>query len=257
MTLLRRVALTPTAVDLAQIVAGLLVPVLLLAHVMATRIARALADFMPDYGWILSIYWRWAPDYGLQQVLLVAVVWVHGCIGLLAWLRLRPWWPRIAAFIYPPVFALPIVALFGFVHGGDEALMRLEGDAAFKAEVLAQSRAGYSVLPDILSWQHGLLAAYAVLALVALGPMTLRRLRARMSRPAIATIVYVDGPTVETPIGTTLLDVSRRHAIAHSAVCSGHARCGTCRVRIDGPMRSLSVPTGDEAVKLGHLHASR
>ena len=119
----------------------------------------------PDYGWILSIYWRWAPDYGLQQVLLVAVVWVHGCIGLLAWLRLQA-----------VVAARRGLHLSAGLRAADRRAVRLRPwrrrgpDAArrvmptFKAEVLAQSRSGYTVLPDILTWQHGLLAAYVAVA---------------------------------------------------------------------------------------------
>jgi adenylate cyclase len=253
-SLARRVRLTPTRLDLAQLGAGIAIPVLLLAHIMATRIASLMASFRPDYAWILAVYWRYAPDYGLQQVLLVAVVWGHGCIGLFAWLRLRRWWPRVAAFVFPPVFALPIVALFGFVRGGDEALMRLDGDPDFGATILQQSRNAYTVLPTILTWQHGILGAYVAVAALALLPMTARRLRERFGRQPLATLHYVDGPAVDTPVGTTILDVSRRHAIPHAALCSGHARCGTCRVRVRAPDEALSPVARDEALRLAQLH---
>src|SRR5262249_59703611 len=60
--------------------------------------------------------------------------------------------------------------------------------------------------------------------------------------------------TVEDGLGPTLLDVSRRHAIPHSAVCAGHARCGTCRVRVLAGAGQLSGMRQDEAARLAHLH---
>jgi adenylate cyclase len=252
--LVRRVRLTPTRLDLAQLAAGVAIPILLLAHIMATRIVSLLAAFRPDYAWILAVYWRFAPDYGLQQVLLVAVVWSHGAIGLFAWLRLRPWWPRVAAFVYPPVFALPIVALFGFVRGGDETLMRLDGDPDFKASLIANSRGAYAVAPALLSWQHAILAVYVVIAALALLPMAARWLRERFGRQPLATLHYVDGPALDAPVGSLVLDVSRRNGVPHSAICSGHARCGTCRVRIRAPDGALSPAAPDEALRLAQLH---
>lgn len=255
LSILRRPRLTLTRKDFAQIAFGLLIPALLAAHLLATRVAGLLADFQPGYSWILTVYWKWAPNYGLQQVFLVAVVWAHGCIGMLSWLNLRPWWPRIAAFAYPPVFALPILALLGFVHAGDEVLARLSNDAAFKAMVHEAAQKGAPVAPTLLAWQHGLLVAYALVVAVTLAPGAWRVLRSRFAAATAASIRYVDGPIVTAAVGSTLLDASRRHHVPHSAVCSGHARCGTCRVRITAPPGVLSPPSADEMHLLRHLHA--
>jgi adenylate cyclase len=255
-SLVGRRPFSATWTDVVQVAAGITIPILLIAHLMATRVARSLAEFEPSYAWILSVYWRWAPNYGLQQVFLVAVVWVHGCIGLLTWLRLRPWWPKVSAFVYPPVFLLPILALLAFVRAGDEALMRLADDPAFHDRVVEEGRGAASIVSQLLTWQSRALVLYAALAALAFTPLLIRILRRRLARPASAELRYIDGPTVDTPIGVTILDVSRRHAVPHSSLCAGHARCGTCRVRVEGPAGALSPVAGDEALRLAQLDLS-
>jgi adenylate cyclase len=251
----RRPRLSPAILDLAQIACGLLVPFFLVAHVAATRLARSLTEFRPDYEWILAVYWRWAPNLGLEQVLLVAIVWVHACIGLLTWLNLRRWWPRIAPIVYPAVFALPVLALLGFVNAGNEALRRLDDDPAFLASVEGISQPALTVLPTIEAFERWFIIAYLGVAGLALSPALGRWLGRRLvSRPK-ARLTYVDGPQVEMEVGATILDASRRHHIPHSSVCSGQARCGTCRVRVEGRASALSPPRPDEIAKLVRLHA--
>jgi adenylate cyclase len=46
----------------------------------------------------------------------------------------------------------------------------------------------------------------------------------------------------------TLLEVSRRHGIAHASACGGHARCSTCRVLVVEHPENLSPPTEAETV---------
>ena len=62
------------------------------------------------------------PLHGLEQVLVVSAAWIHGCLGMNVWLRMRPWWPTAAGMVYPLVFLLPILALLGFVEAGKEAI---------------------------------------------------------------------------------------------------------------------------------------
>src|SRR5579864_2534159 len=59
---------------------------------------------VPWQSWIgqfMLVYWKQAPLNGLRQVLVVSAAWIHGCVGLHTWLRLRPWWPKVAGFVYP------------------------------------------------------------------------------------------------------------------------------------------------------------
>ena len=44
---------------------------------------------------VLYQFFVQSPDFALpRQLLLLLVVWLHGCIGLRAWLRYRPWYAR-------------------------------------------------------------------------------------------------------------------------------------------------------------------
>ena len=196
---------------------------------------------------------RWAPNYGLQQVLLVAVVWVHGCIGLLTWLRLRPWWPKVSAFVYPPVFLLPILALLAFVRAGDEALMRLGDDPAFHDRVVEEGRGAASIV-----------SAAPDLAIPGARPLRGPR-RARLHAAL--------DPHPASPAGTAgerrvalYRRSDRRHAdrrdnsrceptasgptppFAPAMRAAAHAGC-----RWKGPAGALSPVSGDEALRLAQL----
>ena len=88
-------------------------------------IARGLADFRPTMAGscrYIGAVPRLRPAAGAAGRGRLGA-WLHRALCLAAAPALVA---RVAAFVYPPVFALPIVALFGFVHGGDEALMRLD-----------------------------------------------------------------------------------------------------------------------------------
>jgi adenylate cyclase len=115
------------------------------------------------------------------------------------------------------------------------------------------ARQGAPIAGTLITSQHVALAAYAGVAALALFPALRRVLVARGKRARAVSVAYHPGPTVEGAVGATLLDVSRRHAIPHSAVCAGHARCGTCRVRVLAGGARLSPPRADEIARLAHL----
>lgn len=45
-------------------------------------------------------------------------------------------------------------------------------------------------------------------------------------------VTYLNERCVEVPAGTSILNASLQHNIAHTRVCGGNARCSTCRVAI-------------------------
>jgi hypothetical protein len=71
------------------------------------------ARFNADYGYVLAVYWRYAPLFALQQLLVEVIVWAHGAIGLYSTLVLKRAWPRMAPIVVPMLFAIPILALLG------------------------------------------------------------------------------------------------------------------------------------------------
>lgn len=237
--------------DIAQLVLGLIIPPLLVLHLLASRGAILLDGFQPSYGWFMVVYWKQAPFNGLKQVLLVAVAWIHGCLGLHTWLRLRPWWPKAAGFIYPLVFLVPILALLGFVEAGKEAVALLNGgDPVWAADVAAASAHFTKISPTLLLLQDIFLGVYAAALALALAIFIIRSHRRRRHT---ALVEYVEGPTVRTSLGISILEVSRINDLPHASACAGHARCATCRVKVIAGMNNLSPPQPQETELLNRI----
>jgi adenylate cyclase len=236
----RRRASSMNSSDIAQLALGLFIPLLLILHLLASRGAALLDGFQPSYGWFMFVYWKQAPFNGLKQVLVVSAAWIHGCLGLHTWLRLRPWWPKAAGFVYPLVFLVPILALLGFVEAGKEALALLNGGDPVWAEGIAKAAARFAAIsPTLLLIQDIFLGVYA--AAVASAVMAFI-VRSRRQRRVTALVEYVEGPTVRASLGLSILEVSRTNDLPHASACAGHARCATCRVRVVAGMQNLSPP---------------
>ena len=214
--------------EAAQILLGLAIPFLLFPHIVNTRIASTFFGVNDNYAYELARLW---PARALLQYLLLLLVWAHGCIGVHYWLRLWEPYRRAAPVLLVIAAMLPIAALAGFVTsgrqiaqvvadpGGFDELKRLTAwpDAANDARLAAAAR--------LVGW--GIIAV-----LVALAGLLLRTFVQMQSRPRVE-VAYAGGPTVTSPQGPTLLEISRAHGVPHSAICGGRGRCSTCRVRVD------------------------
>ena len=123
-----------TKLDAGQLLIGLAIPPLLISHLLGTAIGEEITGAQASYASVLTFFWVIAPISGLEQVLVLIVTWIHGCMGLFVWMRLQSWWSRIAGFAYPLVVLIPVLALLGMVEAGKEAIA-LQGDPAFMAKV--------------------------------------------------------------------------------------------------------------------------
>lgn len=234
-----------------QVASGILIPLLLIDHVVTTRFASALYGTSDFYKPVLAWYW---PQRALVQTLLVLVVWMHACVGLHFWLRLAPWYRRAAPVLLAAAVLLPALALAGISVAGRQVAASLGPDGG--AEALLRSMrwptgAGRAQLDGIA--RAGLAVFGALVACVA-GVHLARAWRER--RAGKVAITYARGPTVEGPLGATLLEISRLRHVPHASVCGGRARCSTCRVRIDVGAHTLSRPLFPEAVTLGAIGAA-
>ena len=92
------------------------------------------------------------PDGAWRQSLMLLIVWLHGCIGLHFWLRLRPWYRRAAAAGFSRLaLLLPTLSLIGFANGGREVRARAAADPAWLA---AQAAAGDWPDPAERAWVY-------------------------------------------------------------------------------------------------------
>src|SRR5262249_34865977 len=103
-----------------QMLLGLAIPPLLTAHIVGTRLAHAWFDVTDSYTYVVLSLWAYRPDLGARQSLLLLLAWLHGCIGLHLWLRLRPWYARAVPAFFGVALLLPVLALLGFVQAGRE-----------------------------------------------------------------------------------------------------------------------------------------
>ena len=227
-SLASRHSLVMSRTDWVQLLLGLVTPPLLANHVVGLAVASDLmASFSPNYGYVLAVYWRYAPLLALQQLLVVVIVWVHGAIGLYSTLVLRPVWPRLAPIVIPVLFAIPILALLGFAHAGEAVLARLATDAGWRALVEQNLLILREMGHRLAVIQEGVFLAYGAAVAMALAVLAANILRRSRTRVVVS---YDGGLTANGRVGMSVLEVSRANHIPHASVCGGRARCGTCRI---------------------------
>lgn len=252
--LFRRQTLKLAAWQLWQTILGLLVPLLLAGHVLATRVAHSILDFNGDYITELAVFWVLAPSYGVLQAVTLIVVWLHGCLGMHGWLRLKPWYAARQTSAFAIALLLPTLALAGFVAAGMQVRRRAAEDGW--AERLF-ANAGDIGPAELIVWVESNIAIVMVVflglyALVFIG----RAVRALAhSRSNFPRLYYGDGQELEIRPGMSVLEILRAAGIAHPSVCGGHGRCSTCRVHIDRGADWLAAPEADEAKVLARISA--
>ena len=227
-SLASRHSLAMNRTDWVQLLLGLATPPLLLNHVVGLQVTSDLvARFRADYGYVLAVYWHYAPLFALQQLLVVVIVWAHGAIGLYSTLVLQRAWPRVAPVVIPILFAIPILALLGFAHAGERVLARLASEPDWRALIEQNLLIRQQMAHRLGVIQEGVFLVYGV-AVAAVVSILAAKLWRRRRMPVIVS--YDGGLTAVGRVGMSVLEVSRANHIPHASVCGGRARCGTCRI---------------------------
>jgi len=231
----------------AQIVFGLALPFLLADHVLSTRGLNVLFAVEDNYIYEILVLWVFAPDKGVLQIVVLSVAWIHGCIGLHFWLKLKPWYPKCASYFQILAVVLPLSAAFGFVAAGRE-IKQLWKVRRWRNEVLPEINwPEAAALEWVDHWTITIwISAGGVLALILLA----RWVRwAVERRRGLVRLTYADGRVVEIRPGISVLEASRNAGIPHASVCGGRGRCSTCRIRL-GEGREHVVPAGEDELKV-------
>jgi adenylate cyclase len=251
-SLASRHSLAMSRTDWVQLLLGLATPPLLVNHVVGLQVTSDLvARFNADYGYVLAVYWRYAPLFALQQLLVVVVVWAHGAIGLYSTLVLKRAWPRLAPIVVPLFFAIPILALLGFAHAGEAVLARLAGDDIWRALVEQNLRIIQQMRHRLDVIESGVFLVYGIAVVLAVGVLVANIVRRRRSRVVVS---YDGGLTAFGHFGMSVLEVSRANHIPHASVCGGRARCGTCRIIVPADA-DLDPPAEAELATLRRVKA--
>ena len=217
--------------EMAQLLLGLAIPPLLVQHIVGTRLAFELFDVTDNYFYVQLVIWTLNPLDGVMQASVLLVAWLHGCIGLHFWLRIRPWYGRLVPYFYAGALLVPLLALLGFAQAAREVADFAESPERLQAALTAIHIPGPEAVSVLVGIRNGILIGFAVLLG---GVLIARRIRAQLERRrGIVRVTYPSGRTVVCTPGFTLLEISRAAGIPHASVCGGRGRCSTCRVRVN------------------------
>ena len=227
-----------------QLLLGLAIPTLLGAHIVGTRLAHEWFDTTDSYTRMILIYWQLFPEIGVKQSLLLTIAWLHGCIGLHFWLRLKHWYPRVTTTFFAVGLLLPVLALLGFIDAGRE-ISRLAQQPDWVEQTMREAQALDSTERAIMARStNAILVGFAASLVIVLITRVVRWVHGRY-RNAIR-ITYPDNQKVTVTVGFTVLEASRQARIPHASVCGGRGRCSTCRVRVVSGLEFLPPDSAEE-----------
>jgi adenylate cyclase len=240
--------------ELSQLGLGLCIPILLMVHVVGTRIAEATLGVSPGYDNVFIGQWLHRPWLAAVQMTALLAVWIHANIGIHYWLRTKRWYPtwRPALFIYG--LLLPTLALAGYVSGGNQVLREAEDDPDFVKTAAQEAHVTPQVAEEadqIARIGFAFAFGFTVLPFAARG---VRELYYRRRKPPVLT--HASGLSMPILPGATVLETLRANGIPHASVCGGRARCTTCRVLVTKGLEQLPEPSGLEAKALARIGAT-
>ncbi|MEJ8476843.1 adenylate/guanylate cyclase domain-containing protein [Roseibium algae] len=227
--------------EAVQICLGLLIPCLLIEHISLTRGAESTFGTYVDYRHVLSALW---PGEIIWQNVLLVIVWLHGCIGLHYWLRMKPWYAKASTSLFVLSISIPILAITGWTSAARrlviEGKTQINTTAAQKTELIAVA--------------DGMLLIFYALAGSIFVIYGGRKIYAAFQHQI--TISYMNSRIVKTAPGPTLLEISRIKGIPHMSICGGRGRCSTCRTLIMSGQADVQQPGKAEAQVLKRIGAS-
>jgi len=238
------------AIEPLQLVLGLSIPMLIIAHIIGVRLGQTLFGHQKLYPQELFLFWVSSHTRLWLMLAVLVIAWVHGCIGLYFWLRMKAFFKRAAPFLLAAAVLIPTLALLGVYQGGRSVAD--SDDADWRASNLSQRQVGTPAEQEVLDRiTGGMVIGYLGLlafVLLAKGARTIHERRGGM-----VNLSYGNGRTVRVPKGLSVLEASLRNNVPHASVCGGRARCSTCRIRIIGDCSELPEPSQREAFVLGRV----
>ncbi len=240
------------AIEPLQLVLGLSIPALIITHIAGVRLGQALFGHEKLYPQVFFAYWVVWPYKMWLMLAVLIIAWVHGCIGLYFWLRMKAFYKNAAPFLLAAAVLIPALAMLGLYQGGRTVV---DSDSKeWRAENLSRQQVGTAAEQAVLKRieDYFLIGYLGLLGMVLLA----RGVRALNERRAgMVNLSYGNGRTVRVPKGLSVLEASLRNNVPHASVCGGRARCSTCRIRVIGDYASLPEPSMREAFVLNRVGA--
>jgi len=238
--------------NVLQIVLGLVMPYLLIRHIAGTRGADIFLDVQRSYTQVVTSLWS-DQEGIIRQYALVAISWLHMCLGIHFWLRHRAWYSSSTLLLYPLSLFIPILACLGFARAGVET-WQIQPDLPTNVSVAITTvdPAARDMLNLIRDRSLQIFFALAGAVLL------IRWLRDfRFWRRGAFRIRHTSNEEVLKGIkGQSVLEVLRDAGVPHASVCGGRGRCTTCRIRVTSETAVLAEPSTLEATALQRVGAS-
>ena len=261
-SILTRKSFKMKAKDWIQIIFPVLALLFLLQHIAASFAITKIFGGEESYSLLFAVMNTDPPSEIIIGAILFSLmtifIWVHGVIGLDAYLKqqavhhnrfgfyLR--FPSLFRFIY---WVVPICAVLGWLSG----LRNMSFIAQIQSFELDMPIPNYlgsiifkfvpqEAFPVLLQIEPIVMKYYPIFVLFVILVCIFNVIRARFFGRIIVS--YPGGETVSIPKGTSVLEASRKGKIPHQSVCGGRGRCTTCRVKITANEGTLTSPSAHE-----------
>ena len=242
------------ATEAVQYTLGFLIPLLLAEHVLVTRVGDTF--FGGNFGYyrsLLTVYFHDDPWKGVLQGTVLIVAWVHACIGLRFWLRLKPRYEAMQPYLFAAALLIPVLAMLGVLVAGKE-VMALAQHPGWLAET---HDIDHLPPPEGQATIHALVLALRLFFVGSIAAVLLARVARRrwQKRHGVSRITYPDGRFIDISRGVSVLEASRLLGVPHASVCGGRGRCSTCRSRVEGAAAAVPPPSAEEVKVLRRVQA--
>lgn len=227
-----------------QLIFGFSVPLLLASHIIGTGASHQMFETNDTYAYVLLAQWKYLDNAVYLQTAGLFAAWIHGCIGLYYWLRLKHWFQKLAPGFFALAVLMPVASWLGFYIAGKEVLSLAENPEWLREAwrvINPPNKEQVETLYDISDWMQ--LSVCGLIGLALAGRMI--RFGVERRRGMIS-IEYPNDRTVRIVNGVNILDASNENNIPHASVCGGRGRCSTCRVRVVSGEEGLSQPSAEE-----------
>ncbi|MBT3916284.1 MAG: 2Fe-2S iron-sulfur cluster binding domain-containing protein [Rhodospirillaceae bacterium] len=252
--LYRRSTLRMPKWEAVQIGLGILIFPMILIHVIGTAVAGVIIDFDTGYEYLISVLWIAKPIRGVQQSLMLLIVWAHLWVGLHFWLRLKAWYQDWFTIIYAFVVVTPILSLLGFARIGRQLEHQAANNPKFLDHVFKPvNDYGAESLNNLLGLEFIGWYVFGGLVISVFVARFIRRLY--RNRHGIYRLFLENKMTLRAPVGQTILETLRVAGVPHAAVCGGRGRCTTCRVHVGEAYHDLPLPEELELKALQRVNA--
>ena len=145
------------AIEPLQLVLGFSIPALVAAHVVGARLGQSLFGQEKLYPQELYSFWVAQPSRIWLMSAVVTIAWVHGCIGLHFWLRMRAFYNRAAPYLLAAAVLIPTLALLGFYQSG-RSVTALSHDPVWRENNLSPRQVGTPAAADDAGTHHRLVS---------------------------------------------------------------------------------------------------